>query len=506
MNTTGLIYLKSRKGSVFEIPQGPTAVGRPPIRGFAVPRGSVSRPHALFERQADTVWLTDLNSRNGTFVNGVRLRVGERRRLAGGDAIQFSKRMKPLVIVGDIGPGGPVDEAAIGTPGAGSLTSGTRDVFGFEPGVIEFAKLGMHQDAAAKLAARFRPVQVVATGGMGRVILAQDVLSGRFVAVKIMLREMSEQEAYVQQFIREAVITARLQHPHVVPVYDLGFFTDNQLYYTMRYIDGKRLDEVLGEMDLVARLRVLRAAALAVGYAHTLGLWHRDLKPQNILVGEFGDTYVIDWGLVSVQHGREYRLSLPKIMLNRKTIVLPDNLLEETRRALTTVPGFMGPPAYMAPEQLAGDEARMGAASDVWAFGVMLFEALTGQHPLEDYKGVPGQLMPSVLAERLPRPGEVAAGVPEELGDLCERMLVKDPGQRMPDLGEFVARVESFLLKHAEFVGRPNAAGTPKPYPRTGPEQGGGLDSGLQRRKATLFPSLPLLTPRVREDTEPPSS
>jgi serine/threonine-protein kinase len=308
-----------------------------------------------------------------------------------------------------------------------------------------------------------------------------------------MLRDLLENEHYVQQFIREAVITARLQHPHVIPVYDMGFFTDGQLFYSMRYVDGKQLDELPRDVPLADRLRILRSAALAVHHAHSLGLWHRDLKPQNVLIGDLGETYVIDWGLVSVQNGREYRVRLPKIVLGRKTIVLPDNLIKETEKALTAAPGFMGPPAYMAPEQLAQDELRMGAVSDVWAMGIMLFEALTGQHPLEDYKQAPSQLMPSVLAETMPSPLQLAPDASPELSALCERMLIKDPSRRMQDLSEFIVGVKQYLRIRKEATNR--AVSDREPAGATHP-------AGDAPTLTTAAPR-PIHHPTVRPGTEP---
>jgi serine/threonine-protein kinase len=420
------------------------------MRGFAIRSRRISRPHALLERRLDSVWLTDMRSKNGTYVNGDRLFSGERRLLAEGDRIRFSKGMSHLTVVGAKSPSSFSVESIDYVLHLEEQKSAPRDVFGFESNVLEFTKLGASEESATTLAKRFQPLQVISSGGMGRVILAQDVHSGRFVALKIMLRELLKNEHYVQQFVREAVITARLQHPHIIPVYDLGFFTDSQLYYSMRFIEGQQFDERMVRVGLPERVRILRCVARAAKYAHSVGLWHRDLKPQNILIGEIGDTYVIDWGLVSVQRGKEYRVRLPKLSLDRQAIVLPDSLIKQTDQALTAAPGFMGPPAYMAPEQLVQDEERMGAVSDIWAIGVMLFECLTGQHPLEDYKCLPSQLMPSVLAEPLPAAADVNPNAPRELSALCQRMLVKNPEDRMQNLSEFIDVVGGFLRKNAK--------------------------------------------------------
>jgi hypothetical protein len=445
MNATSLVCLKSQRGAIFEIPPGQTAVGRPPLRGLAIRNRAVSRPHALIERQGQLVWLTDLNSKNGTYVNSERLASGDKRLLMEGDVVRFSRKMKGLTIAGNQSLRVAASETAIASSGIGEHATYTRDAFGFEPNVIEFAKLGIAPNTAATLAKRFRPVRFISTGGMGQIILAQDMLSGRFVALKVMLRNLLHCEPYVQQFIREAVITARLQHPHIIPVYDLGFFTDNQLYYTMRYVSGKSFDLVLCGTDRLQKLKVLGMAARGLAHAHDLGLWHRDLKPQNILVGELGDVYVIDWGLVSVQPGSTYQLTLPGILVQSDTIVLPDNLLRDTPHALTTGPGLMGPLAYMAPEQIAQDHARSGIVSDVWAIGIMLFEVLVGRHPLEDVKGDSREMLANVLTRHFPAPVDLEPLAPPRLSELCQRMLVKDPAVRMKNLREFIEEIDAYI-------------------------------------------------------------
>ena len=218
---------------------------------------------------------------------------------------------------------------------------------------------------------------------MGKIFLVQERLSSRFVALKVMLERYLDSMRHVQQFIREAVITARLQHPHIIPVYDLGFLEANQLYYTMRYVDGDPFSKSIHSIGLERDLLILWQAAKAVQHAHALGLWHRDLKPENILVSQQWEAFVIDWGLVSIQPGKEYKLDLPRILIERESFVFEDTLLTDTQEAISTMEllpdagsaPLIGTPAYMAPEQCAGHVATMGIASDVWAFGVMLFEA-----------------------------------------------------------------------------------------------------------------------------------
>lgn len=356
--------------------------------------------------------------------------------------------------------------------------------FGFGSSDLAFVRQGVSTNAAQYLQERFRPISPISKGGMGKLFLVQEVLSGRFVALKVMLERASKQLPYIHQFIREAVITARLQHPHIIPVHELGFLTEGQLYYTMRYIDGHTFDEVAPKIDLEERLRILRSAAMAVDYAHSQGLWHRDLKPNNILVGPLGDTYVIDWGLVTVQPGHDYHLNLPRMILERDIYVMPDKLLDDTREAVSTMTGnIVGTPAYMSPEQFTSEDNHMGCISDVWAFGIMLFEAITGRHPIENVHILgPNQIMRRVLGNTLPSPKELSEDVSSDLDNLCQRMLNKDRKERLPNLKYFIEELTHFLkhqgktiaefgtfsqLPKTEIEKKPDAMKTTRPIKRT---------------------------------------
>ena len=315
-------------------------------------------------------------------------------------------------------------------------------------------------ETSGHLPERFRLIRQLTRGGMGKLYLAQEVLSGRFVALKVILDDYLQHSPLAQQFVREAIITARLEHPNIIPVHDLGFFTEGQLFYTMRYVNGHTLEELGAKASLEQKLRILRNAARAVAYAHRNSLWHRDLKPANILVGEFDDTYVIDWGLVTVQKGRNYQLNVPPIILNEKALVVPDDLLVRTPDAITAAGGgFMGTPAYMAPEQIK-ETAEMGPLSDIWAFGVMLFEALTGRHPIEGHRSMrTGELLRAVMFEPWPTPRELVPTIPIEFDRLCRRMLERDPGTRMSSLDEFIQETTTLLRSFGPTLVYPAQAG-----------------------------------------------
>src|SRR5262249_6020548 len=155
-----------------------------------------------------------------------------------------------------------------------------------------------------------------------------------------------------------------------------------------------------------------------------------------ILVGTLGDTYVIDWGLVSVENGKEYKLNIPKIVVERIQLAIDDNLLDDTEDAITAhLEQFLGTPGYMAPEQILKDDHLMGPVSDIWALGVVLFEALTGSHPVIA-SGItdPRVICQSTLDDEIQPPIEITKAVPPELSDLCVRMLHKDPLRRVQSL------------------------------------------------------------------------
>jgi eukaryotic-like serine/threonine-protein kinase len=212
-------------------------------------------------------------------------------------------------------------------------------------------------------------------------------------------------------------------------------------------------------VPLTTRLAILQSAARAVDYAHVLGLWHRDLKPENILIhkdfDKNGEVFVIDWGLVTVQPGAMYKLDLPDILIDRRSFTFEDRLIDETSEAITTMnldppPGtgaarLIGTPAYMAPEQCRNDQQKMGALSDVWAFGVMLFEAITGEHPIPEHRELGSrEIISRVLHQDYRSPKSIDPSIPDPLDLLCTRML-KPLDERLISLKLFIDEVDSFI-------------------------------------------------------------
>jgi len=255
---------------------------------------------------------------------------------------------------------------------------------------------------------RYELIGEHARGGLGRVVQAIDKRLQRRVAVKELLRRDGWHEA---RFVREALITARLEHPGIVPVHEAGRWPNGDPYYVMKLVEGRTLKELFAAPSTMRdRLRLLPhviAIADAVGYAHAEGVIHRDLKPSNVIVGEFGETIVIDWGLAR----------------DRRQPNLPD--LPEPVAAVgsaSTISGkVIGTPAYMAPEQARGD--NVDERADVYAIGAVLYELLAGTQPHADT--TPEAVLERVLAGPPTPLPKLAGEAPGELVDIVQKAMAR---------------------------------------------------------------------------------
>ncbi|HWB76849.1 MAG TPA: protein kinase [Nannocystaceae bacterium] len=277
-------------------------------------------------------------------------------------------------------------------------------------------------DAEPNASTRYTVHEEIARGGMGRILAAWDERLQRPVALKTV---RSADALSRGRFEREMLVTARLQHPSIVPIYDGGTLPDGAPYYAMRRVEGRELEACIREsVTLAQRLALLRpfiALVDAIAYAHARGFVHRDLKPRNVLVGRFGETVVLDWGLArSVdateldEHGEG----------------------DSVQDGLTNTGAVMGTPGYIAPEIVQG--LRATAASDVYSLGVILAQILTGD--------------PRTHAEGSLR----AAGAPADLVAITKRATQPRPGDRYADahaLAEDLRRFEAGRLVDARAYG-----------------------------------------------------
>jgi len=264
--------------------------------------------------------------------------------------------------------------------------------------------------------------EVIGKGGMGEVVAAGDRRIGRPVALKRM-RDAAPAPEEVARFLREAQIQARLDHPAIAPVYELGIDTAGRPYFTMKRLAGTTLRELIGEAELARLLRAFVEVCLAIELAHTRGVVHRDLKPANVMLGDFGEVYVLDWGIARVLDHSEMR----------------------TRGDIPTLPGqtaagaVLGTPGYMPPEQARGEP--VGPAGDIYALGCILFEILA-REPLHPRDGA----LASTLAPHDGSPARraPARAIAPELDAACVAALAARPDDR-PSARGLAERVQRYL-------------------------------------------------------------
>jgi hypothetical protein len=274
---------------------------------------------------------------------------------------------------------------------------------------------------------RYRLGNELGRGGMGRVVEAFDTQLGRTVALKEVLTKGTH-----RRFAREIHITARLEHASIVPLYDSGINMDGKPYYVMRKVSGKPLDEMVARCkDLDERLTLLPrllSAIEAVAHAHSRGVIHRDIKPQNILLAELGETVVIDWGLAKVVGEEE------EANTDTHEPSAGDSLQ-------TQIGSVFGTPGFMAPEQARGE--ALDTQGDVYALGATLYQLLSGEPPVRGVSAT--EVMDKTRTHDIRPLAETAAGAPPELVAIATKALAFDPNNRYRDAGELGEDVRRFL-------------------------------------------------------------
>jgi tetratricopeptide (TPR) repeat protein len=283
-------------------------------------------------------------------------------------------------------------------------------------------------------------------GGLGEVFVALDEELNREVALKEIQQKHQGGADSLVRFLLEAEVTGRLEHPGVVPVYGLGRYADGRPYYAMRLIKGETFKDAIerfhkadvpgrdpGERSLAFRelLRRFIDVCNAVAYAHSKGVLHRDLKPANVMLGPFGETLVIDWGLAKV--------------LGHATADSAEggSLLQDTQTPPPGGTGLVGTPGYLAPEQAEGRPGELTPASDVYGLGAVLYNVLTGQGAFK------GGTMEQVLGRQrrgvLTPPRQVKASAPKALDAVCLKALALQPEDRYGSARELAADVDHWL-------------------------------------------------------------
>ena len=275
---------------------------------------------------------------------------------------------------------------------------------------------------------RYAYYKTLAKGGKSLIQSCKDLHLNRIVCHKSLLPEFADDEIEQTRFLREARVSAMLQHPNTVPTYELGRDNSGHYYFTMKLVHGYTLREIFDfreRYDLSQLVNIIVQVAYAFEYAHSLGVLHRDIKPENILIGPYGEVLLLDWGLAKVWDKAGSLSQLQETDTDAQT----DNT------SMTGYQKLQGTLFYMSPEQMVKDPA-IDSRSDIYSLGVILYEALTGQTP------VTGDLIDDVIHSTLNdipiKPSDLVDTVPSLLEEAAMQCLKKTPDNRPSSAGVLI--------------------------------------------------------------------
>ena len=336
-------------------------------------------------------------------------------------------------------------------------------------------------NAPLPAAGRYAVSREIARGGMGAILEANDLSLDREVAMKVMLDSAESDQTARQRFLREALVLARLSHPNIVPIHELGRDEQGRRFYTMKLVKGRTLQAIitaikkgdpatLQHYTLDRLLTIYRKVCDAVAFAHHQRIIHRDLKPENVMVGEFGEVLVMDWGLAKhLDDEHHAKTEADRAQTIEGFTELSDAELAAGSGSLTLEGAVMGSPQYMPPEQAEGRLADIGTHSDIYSLGGILYAMLTLRHPVNG-KSV-SDVLSKVVSGAIPPPstyntqvdaapsvdGEVpdarkitglphcpGGKVPTSLSAVTMRAMALKPVDRYGDVAQLVADIEAY--------------------------------------------------------------
>jgi serine/threonine protein kinase len=295
-------------------------------------------------------------------------------------------------------------------------------------------------------------------GGMSLLLEAVDINLMRKVAMKVLRDDITVSEDELGRMVMEAQITAQLDHPNIVPIYELGLDKKNRLFFTMKKVLGKPLYEIINEKELHKRtdrdifniIQIMLKVCDAVAYAHSKGVLHRDLKPDNIMVGSFGQVYLMDWGVAYLKNDADQACSsmdIPEVKKRKRY-----SFQEEKMGSV------VGTPCYMPPEQACGELSAIDERSDVFTLGAILYEILTGEFPFPG-KSLQEMTLNAQKCEPQPPNERVDFPLPVGLVRITMKAMSKEPLERHQSVEELKNDLESFLEGNERFPGRTYRAG-----------------------------------------------
>jgi eukaryotic-like serine/threonine-protein kinase len=275
---------------------------------------------------------------------------------------------------------------------------------------------------------RYSLLERVARGGMGVVYAARDEKLGRRVALKV-LDAADQKSELAQRLIREAQVLAQLEHPGIVPVHDVGTLEDGRVFYTMKFVEGQRLDKHIEAVESVPdRLRLFLRICDAVAFAHVRGVLHRDLKPANIMAGPFGEILVLDWGLAKILRApsNDQRVDHDLEATQLEAPIAGEAGHDTTQVSSATGHGtVMGTPGYMSPEQARGDVEHLDERGDIFSLGALL-QFLLVEHS------------PGVAPQRVQQ-------ADKSLDAVCSKAMAASPENRYASVTALAADVSRYL-------------------------------------------------------------
>ncbi|PWT88958.1 MAG: hypothetical protein C5B54_09755 [Acidobacteria bacterium] len=268
---------------------------------------------------------------------------------------------------------------------------------------------------------QYRLIHRIGQGGMATVYLVYDTRLEREVALKV-LNVPDASGELISRLVSEAKVLARLEHPGIIPIHDVGTLPDQRVYYVMKYVHGRRLDEQATLLTTTAdRMRIMQRICEPVSFAHSQGVIHRDLKPENIMVGAFGEVLIMDWGIAKILgHGVFSRTH-------------PQNADESLPAHITGHGTILGTPAYMSPEQAKGEIDTLKESTDIYALGAILYFLLTGSPPVHSTDSV------------ITPPREINKKIPKAAQAICLKAMAPTAQARYQSAEEMQKEIDRFL-------------------------------------------------------------
>ena len=305
--------------------------------------------------------------------------------------------------------------------------------------LVESGESGL-KTVTDEMPGRYEIQEELARGGSGRILVVFDRHVGRKIAMKELISDLSKAPSQTKdpqvtairnRFLREARVTGRLEHPSIVPVYEIGKHTDGTFYYTMRLVKGRTmLSAIKRSGDVSDRLSLLPHfyhVCNAVAYAHSKGVINRDIKPSNVMIGEFGETVVLDWGLAKIKGSEE-------------TIFVRH---DDEEIGKTVFGQAIGTPSYMPPEQAEGNIGEIDEISDIYSLGAILYQILTGKTPFTGR--TTDEIIQKVLNEKIENVVKIEKDAPPELAAIAEKALSKNKEERYTSVGDMIDDLSAYM-------------------------------------------------------------